>query len=259
MTIQSRVGRRGSARAGWSRALMLAFMSGMLLCGEGIILAITAGPVEAATVTCSATGSTTPLTPGASGRCVFRFAESADQAQHQRFTVTLDVDTSATSGRGSGTVASEALLDGRATGLHVVVSDSEHDTFAVATPSCTGTYPNASPCSSTDHDQAVRGGIDVAHWSDTFTMSWWLPRSARNPYQGGSATITVTAHFNGTAGPPTSPSPSPTSGVLAATTPSTGVGSLPLLSLVLISVGTGLVLFGVTRIKASSRPRRLVP
>ncbi len=259
MTIQARVSRGGAARAGWSRAWMLVVTSGVLLSGAGILLATTAVPVAASAVTCGTTRSTTPLAPGASGRCVFRFAESANQAQHQRFTVTLDVDTAATSGGGSRTTASEALLDGRATGLHVVVSDSEHDTFAVGTPSCTGTYPNASPCSSTDHDQAVRGGISVAHWSDTFTMTWWLPRSAANPYQGGSATITVTAHFNGITGAPASPSPSPTSGVLAASTPSTGVGSIPVLSLVLIGAGIGLLALAFTRMLRTSRPRRPVP
>ena len=259
MTIQPRVSRRGPARAGWSRTVASVLTSGVLLFGAGILLATTAVPVAASAVTCGTTRSTTPLAPGASGRCLFRFAESAKQAQHQRFTVTLEVDTTATSGGGSGNTASEAPLDGRATGLHVVVSDSERDTFGGGTPSCNGAYPNATPCSSAALDQAVHGGIDVAHWSDTFTMSWWLPRSAGNPYQGGSATMTVTAHFNGITGAPASPSPSPTSGVLAASTPSTGVGSIPMLSLVLIGAGIGLLALAFTRMMRTSRPRRPVP
>ena len=259
MTIRSPVRRRRRAKTRWSRTVTLILTSGVLLSGAGIILAATAATVAASAVTCGATRSTTPLAPGAAGRCVFRFAESAKQAQHQRFTVTLDVDTTAMSGRGSGDTASEAPLDGRATGLHVVVSNSAHDTFGVGAPSCSGTYPNATPCSSTDHDQAVRGAIDVSHWSDTLTIAWTLPRSAGNPYQGGSATITVTARFNGTSGASSSPSPSPTSGVLAAETPSTGVGAIPVLGLVLIAAGIGLVLCGIRRIRAPSLPPRPVP
>ena len=259
MIIQSRVRRRGPAGAVWLRALPLVFTSSLLVSGAGIVLASTAVTVAAATVTCSATRSTTLLVPGASGRCVFRFAETASQAQHQRFTVTLDVDATSTSGRGSGDMASEALLDGRPTGLHVRVSNSARNTFALGTPSCKGTYPSATPCTSSDDAQAVRGGVDVTEWSDTVTMTWWLPRSAGNPYQAGSATITVTAHFNGTPVAPPSPSPSPTSGVLGATTPSTGIGAVPVLGFVLVGIGIGLALVGVTRMRTASHSRRMVP
>ena len=259
MTIQSRARRGRLVRTRWSRTSASILAIGGLVAVAGVALATTATPVEAATVSCSATRATTPLVPGASGKCIFKYAETAQQAQHQRFTVTLNVDTVATSGGGSGNTASEALLDGRPTGLRVKVSDSARKTFGIGTPSCSGTYPKAAPCSSADHAQAVRGAINIAHWSDTFTVAWSLPRSAGNPYQGGSATITLTVYFNGTNGAPASPSPSPTSGVLAASTPSTGIGSIPMLSLVLIGAGIGLLALAFTRMLRTSRPRRPVP
>lgn len=256
MSIQSGVRRDRVVSARWLHSSASILAIGALVSVSGAVLAATAMPVEAATVSCGATHATTPLVPGTSGSCMFRYAETAQQAQHQHFTVTLDVATVATSGGASGKTASEALLDGRATGLNVRVSDSAGNLFGVGTPSCRGTYPKATPCSSTDNGQAVRGAVDITHWTDTFTVAWSLPRSAGNPYQGGSATITLTAYFTGTSGPSASPSPSPTSGVLAASTPATGVGSIPIPALVLMAAGIGLLVLGVTRLGAAYRPRR---
>jgi hypothetical protein len=232
---------------------------GGLVCVGGAVLATTATPVEAATVSCSATHAATPLVPGASGTCIFSYTETAQQAEHQRFSVTLDVDTLSRSGGAPGKTASEALLDGRASGLNVSVSDSARNTFGTGTPSCRGIYPKATPCSSMDHGQAVRGGVGITQWSDTFTVAWSLPRSAGNPYQAGSATITLTVHFIGASGSQTGPSATPTSGVLASSTPVTGVGSNPFPGLVLIAAGFGLLLIGATRIPVANRRKRSVP
>ena len=259
MIIQFRARGDRVGRARWSRRSASILALGGLVSVGGAVLAATASPVEAATVSCSATHATAPLVPGASGRCIFRYVETAQQAQHQRFTVTLDVDTFATSGGHPGKTASEALFDGRATGLKVSVSNSARNAFGVGTPSCRGTYPKATSCSSTDDGQQVRGAVNIAHWSDTFTVAWSLPRSAGNPYQGGGATVTLTAYFNGTSGSLEGPSPSPTSGVLAASTPATGAGFIAVPGLALIASGIGLLLIGGSRILAASSPRRSVP
>jgi len=232
---------------------------GALLFIAGSMLAVTATPVEAASVSCNATHIAGPLVPGASGRCTFVYWETPRQTHHQAFTVTLDVDTVATSGGGSGGTASEALLDGRATGLQVKVSDSAGNRFGIGSVTCAGAYPHAASCSSADHGQPVRRAVGITTWSDRLTLAWSLPRNAGNPYQGGSAIITVTAHFNGVPVAQPSPSPSPTGGVLAATTPSTGAGSVPLASLALIIGGIGFLFSGVVRIGSSTSRRPSVP
>jgi hypothetical protein len=158
--------------------------------------------------------------------------------------------------------------------LQVSVSDSSGNTFGIGTPSCTGTYPDATSCTSTDESQVVPGASRVSSWSDTITVSWSLPLAAGNPHEGGSATVTVTAYYNGTPAPPPSPSPSlsptgsvgaitssptPTGGVSAASTPSTGAGPTPTSSLVLIALGMVLLLIGASGVGWAGRSRRRTP
>jgi len=274
MSIRSRVRPSRLLRAGWSGIAAAIMTLGVLLSGAGLVLALTATPVEAATMTCGATLATTPLVPGATGSCTFTDTETAAEAQNQPFTVTLDVDSTSASGggaSGNGT-ATEALLDGRTTGLQVTVSDSAGNTFGTGTPSCTGTYPNATRCSSTDDGQAVPDAVGVSSWSDTFTISWSLPLAAGNPYEGASATVSVTVYYNGVPAPSPSPGPTPTGGVAAASTgptpaggvsaastPSTGAGPIPTSSLVLIALGMVLLLAGAYGVAAATRSRRRTP
>lgn len=261
-------------RAGWSRVPAAIVTLGVLLSCAGLVLALTATPVGATTMTCSATLATTPMVPGATGSCTFTDTETATQAQNQPFTVTLDVNSTSASGGGAseGGTATEALFDGRTTGLQVTVSDSAGNTFGIGAPSCAGTYPDATRCSSTDDGQAVPGAVGVSSWSDTFTISWSLPLAAGNPYEEASATVTVTAYCNGVPAPSSSPSPSPTGGVAAAssgaspsggvpaaTTPSTGAGPIPTSSLVRIALGMVLLLAGAFGIGAVTRSRRRTP
>jgi hypothetical protein len=269
---------------------------GVLLTGVGLLLALTAASVDAATVSCNGALATASLAPGDSGSCTFSYSETAAQLGNP-FTVTLDVDSTSTSGggsAGSGT-ATEALLDGQATGLQVTVTDSNGNSFGLGTPSCSATYPNAATCSSKDDAQAVPGTSATSSWSDTFTIYWSLPLDAGNPYQGGSATVTVTPYYNGTPAPPPrprlstspspslspSPSPTPTAGGVAAasfspsptggvspsptgevsavSTPSTGAGPTPTSSLVLIALGMVLLLIGASGVGWASRSRRRTP
>ena len=275
MSMQWRVRPGLLFRAGWSGVSAAIMILGVLLSGAGLVLALATTPVDAATVSCNATLAT-PLVPGDSGNCTFSYAETAAQAQNQPFTVTLGVNTVSKAGNGaaaSGT-ATEALLDGQTTGLQVSVSDSSGNTFGIGTPSCAGAYPDATSCTSTDGSQVVPGASSVSSWVDTITVSWSLPLVAGNPYEGGSATVSVTAYYNGTPAPVSTPvpasspggavlgisySPSPSGGVLGASTPSTGAGPTSTASLVLIALGMVLLLIGASGVGWASRSRRRIP
>ena len=260
-------------RGGWTGLSAAAMALGLLLASAGLLLTLTAAPVDAATLSCNGALATASLVPGDSGSCTFSYSETAAQLGNP-FTVTLDIDSTSTSGGGSAgsETATEALLDGQATGLQVTVTDSNGNSFGLGTSSCSATYPGATTCSSKDDDQAVPGTTATSSWSDTFTISWSLPLAAGNPYQGGSATVTVTPYYNGTPAPSPSPSPSPTGGALAATsspsptgavsavsTPSTGAGPTSTASLVLIALGMVLLLIGASGVGWASGSRRRTP
>jgi hypothetical protein len=245
---------------------------GVLLAGAGVLVSLTAAPVDAATVGCNGSLVTTSLAPGDSGSCTFSYSETAAQLGNP-FSVTVSVDTTSTAGHGtagSGT-ATEALIDGQASGLQVAVTDSSGNTFGAGTPTCSGGYPDAVSCSSKDDAQPVPGTTATSSWSDTFTISWSLPLAAGNPYQGGNATVTVTPFYNGMSAPtpvatptPTggvlgvSFSPTPTGGVLGASTPSTGAGPSTG-SLVVIALGMMLLLIGASGLGWATRSRRETP
>src|ERR1019366_3520406 len=93
MRLRRQVRPGGLLKAGWSAVSTAIMTLGVLLSGTGLVLALTASPVEAASMTCSATLATTPLVPGAAGSCVFIDTVTATQTQNQPFTVTLDVDS----------------------------------------------------------------------------------------------------------------------------------------------------------------------
>jgi hypothetical protein len=265
-----RAGMGWMVRAGWAGAAGAVMAAGALLIAAGLLVSLTAIPVAAATVGCDGSLVTASLVPGDSGSCTFSYSETAAQLGNP-FTVTVSVDTSAASGNGTvaGGTATEALLDGTATGLQVTVTDSAGNSFGLGALSCSGTYPDAASCSSSDSNQAVPGTIDTSSWSDTFTIAWTLPLAAGNPYQGGNAIVTVTPFYNGIPAPTPVPTPTPTGGVAAAsatptptsgvspaTTPSTGAGPTPMSSLILIALGLCLVLIGALGITAAGRSRR---
>jgi hypothetical protein len=114
-------------------------------------------------------------------------------------------------------------------------------------------------CSSKDDDQMIPGTTATSSWSDTFTISWSLLLAAGNPYQGSSATVTVTPYYNGTPAPSPSPNPSPTGAVSAVSTPSTGAGPTSTGSLVLIALGMVLLLIGASGVGWASRSSRRIP
>ncbi len=268
-----RAGLDGLSRAGWAGLSVVAIALGVPLAGVGVLLTLTATTAAAAGVSCNGSVATATLVPGDSGSCTLTYTETAEQLGNP-FTVTVSVSTTSASGggaAGAGT-ATEALLDGQPSGLQVTVTDSDGNSFDAGTPSCSGSYPDASSCSSTDPGQAVPGTTGTSSWSDTFTIAWTLPLSAGNPYQGGNATVTVTPFYNGFAAPTPVPTPTPTGGVAAASstptpssgvsgasTPSTGAGPLSMTSLLLIALGLALLLAGSVGITAARRPRRPVP
>jgi len=244
---------------------------GILLAGGGLLFTLTESTAEAASVTCDTTLASTSLFPGSSGSCVVSFAESAARPG-KPFTVTVDVRTTSASGsaESSGGTAAEALLDGQPAGLQVTISDSARNRYGLGAVTCSGSYPDASACSSSDDNQPVPGASDLSSWNDTFTIAWYLPRTAGNPYQGGSATVTVTPYYSGVPATPPTPagSPSPSGGVagasetptpsgaaLPASIPATGAGpSGP--TQVLLGIGLGLLLLGGCGLAVSSRARR---
>lgn len=115
----------------------------------------------------------------------------------------LDVSTNSIAGSGG-----EALLDGNANGLQVLVTDALGNvppggTFGLGSIKCVGAYPTAASCSSSDPNQLLTkvGGTDTNGdnsvnngWSDTFTVNYGLPLASPNAYQGGSAHVILTAH-----------------------------------------------------------------
>lgn len=110
----------------------------------------------------------------------------------------LDVTTSSA----AGSPGTEALLDGQAGGLQVVIQDSYGNHFTIGPVSCTGSYPDAASCQSSAPDQLVdkTGSNHVLPdhsvtngWSDTFVVDYALPLASPNPYQGGTAQVVLTA------------------------------------------------------------------
>jgi hypothetical protein len=259
-------------RSGWTGIAGLTMLAGVILAGAGLVLTLAVAPVDAASVGCNGSLITSSLEPGDSGSCTFSYSETAAQLGNP-FTVTVSVATTSISGSGAAATgtATEALLDGQPNGLQVTVTDSSGNTFGAGTISCSGAYPYASSCSSSDPNQAVPGTTGTSSWTDTFTIGWKLPLAAGNPYQGGSAVVTVTPFYNGIPAPSPSPSPTPTGGVAGASTgptpaggapastPPTGAGPIPTSSLVLIALGMLLLLVGAYGIGVATHSRRQTP
>lgn len=158
------------------------------------------------------TAGTVTLTKVSTDTCTFDNMNPGDTSPTCSYTVDytgsvqafllLNVSTSSQAGSG-GT----PLLDGTATGLQVNIND------AAAADNAPGTGPNSnqmfsigsvscsSPttCSSSAPDQEVLYNSSNTHnWvtygqNATFDVSGYLPLTAGNGYQGGSATVTLTA------------------------------------------------------------------
>jgi hypothetical protein len=140
----------------------------------------------------------------------------------------------------------------------------------------TGSYPDATPCSSTDPMQPASSSSITSSNTDVITVSSLFPLAASNPYQGGTATVALQEEYSGTTIPPTKPpttqliprptptppgaglgvtttSPTPSSaaspskhrGVSAASTPTSGAQLPIVLSRILIVLGLGLVFAGL--------------
>ena len=161
---------------------------------------------SAGTVTLSQTAGTactvTALAPGDTDTCTYTVTYGGSLAA----VVLLDVTATSS----AGAPGTEALLDGTQginpcntvtedtydCGLQVSIQDSQAspNTYSLGTVTCTGNAPNASPCNSSDLNQGVAYAPGGGDFSTTFTTTAYLPLGAENEYQGGSATITLTAH-----------------------------------------------------------------
>jgi hypothetical protein len=250
---------------------------------SGTLLGLAAASTVTAASTVNVCGTSAPVVPGSTGSCRETFASPFGT---QPVSVTLSISTVSSSGEGqpgSG-VGTEALLDGTTSGMQVqIIDDSTGKLFLVGRVACyqsasttlPASYPDAAYCSSDQADLPV--ATVGAGGSQTFTVRWLLPFQAGNPYQGGSASVTlqptftaVPAQRRASSTPPPTPRPtggvhgrsttSPTPPVSAASpgkhhrvlaastttsTPTTGA-QLPLvLSRILILAGMGLVLTGL--------------
>jgi hypothetical protein len=249
---------------------------GVLTGGSGVLLAaVVASPVSASGVSC---GAVIPAVyPGESGTCSAIMVYAGAGADGP---VDLNVSTTSVAGSGaagSGT-ATEALLDGQPNGLQISLTDSvTMRSYSIGPVSCTGVYPDASSCGSSDLGQLVTSGSLNSGFQETVVLNWSFPLAAGDPYEGGHATVELWATIGGvvvtpsavstptptttaspTAAPTggvlgahTSPSPSPGahhhSGVLGASTstPTTGAGLQVAFSRVLILLGFALIFAGL--------------
>ncbi|MDA8332370.1 MAG: hypothetical protein M0027_14445 [Candidatus Dormibacteraeota bacterium] len=241
---------------------------GLLSGGTGTALGLAASTTVSAATTLSVCGTSAALMPGSSGSCQETFANP--YVGHP-VKVVLRVSSASMSagGKPGSALGTEALLDGTQTGLQVqIINDSTGQLFLVGPVACytsaeldqPAAYPNASYCVSDTGNLPVTtaGGGRVA--AETFTVRWLMPLAAGNPYQGGSASVTVQPVFTNLSTPaggvlgqsttaPGQPGGDPGAGqhqgVLGAQTPSTGADLPIALSRLLIVVGLLMFLGGL--------------
>ena len=255
-------------RTGGSAMAAVLAAVGLMSGGLGIVTAVAAASPVSAAPTLSipgCTGSMMALVPGDSGSCNVTFNLGGHGAPGQVYLSATTTSTAAGS-----VVGTEALLDGRATGLQITLTDfTTGNGYGIGAVSCTGAYPDATPCSSNDAMQSVSSASIASGSTDVVTVRWAFPLQAGNPYQGASAIVNLQEQFSGTTVPPNgpatrtpsatptpkggtlgvhttpSPSPSPHRGVLGASTPGTGAQLPIVLSRVLIVIGLMLVFAGL--------------
>jgi len=222
---------------------MLLVASGLLAGGLGTVVGIAAANPVSAADAMNICSMTQQILPGDGGSCTETIRDTSDPSYTGSVNVTLVVSTVSQSGGGSpntvtpGTapgptpVGTEALLDGQPNGLQVPrISDADHiyqmgtlACFSGPPPSPFASYPLAGYCDSRSAVQLVASNVDNATFSDTITIYWSFPITAGNPYQGGSATISITPTFTGVPGGPVTLPPGPVSSVSPRPTPTSVV------------------------------------
>lgn len=175
-------------------------------------------------------GSSVRIVPGDSGRCSERISDTLARSATGAVDVTVVISTLSMSGGGLPTatppVATEALLDGRLSGLQVLIIDTNSArTFTLGSVACytdasketPSSYPAAAYCTSVSRPELVASSVDRAKFSATFAIRWSLPINAGNPYQGGGATISIALMFTATesTAPPETPATVPPAPTLA--------------------------------------------
>ncbi len=196
---------------------------GALFLTVGVAVGVAAVTPVAAGVGLSIPGCThfpTQIAPGDSGSCQITFREPQSRGNapaYAALSVSTDSHASGTQlGVGLGT---EALLDGQtASGLQVSLSNVySGERYGIGTVLCDAAYPNANYCRSSDRDQLLTKGTVHQGYAAVIQVKWHLPLQSGNAYQGGAATVLLSATFSGKC--PT-PSPSPSGGSSPSPSPS---------------------------------------
>lgn len=124
-----------------------------------------------------------PMQPGDSHSCTYQVTYNSNDGNLNAW-IGLDVATTGTAGPVVTPNGSQSSYGGTplwsandANGLQLSVTDSYNNTF----------HLNAT-------DQVVGSSAVAPGWTDTFTVTGSLPDSAGNGYEGGSATVSLTAH-----------------------------------------------------------------
>ncbi|HUY07936.1 MAG TPA: hypothetical protein VMW80_00580 [Candidatus Dormibacteraeota bacterium] len=210
------------------------------------------------------------LEPGGSGSCSETVSDTSNSAS-SLVNVFLVIDTTSSSEGGTlgSKIGTEAVLDGRFSGLQVSVTDTTtgrtfglgpFSCYADSTRSAPASYPDSSYCLSSTKKQTVASNVGNATFRNTFAVKWSFPLASGNPYQGSGAriqlqTVYVASSGGGTLGASTGPNGGP----LAASTPTTGARLPETLGQLLLGAGVLIALVGMFLYMRGGRTRPSLP
>jgi len=162
--------------------------------------------VTAGTVTLAQSAQTsctiTKVQPGDSGSCQFTVTYNGTVSDGAYLGVDLGVASTAAGSpvqayaagnAGTTPTAAPGLYDGTANGLQLTLADSQSSpvTYMSGTSVNGSNFAGANP--SID-DLLVNTAPAATGFATTFTLSWALPTSANNAYQGAGSTVTILVH-----------------------------------------------------------------
>ena len=161
---------------------------------------VTAGTVTLAQSAVSSC-TITKVQPGDSGSCSLTVTYNGTVSAGAYLGVDLGISGTAGSpvqayaagNAGTTPAAAPGLYDGTANGLQLSLVDSQTSpvTYMSGTSVNGSNFNGASP---SVNDLLVNTSPAATGFATTFTLSWSLPTSANNAYQGASSTVTILVH-----------------------------------------------------------------